>query len=83
MVEQEVYDRGIGVDSGGCRSRLQLGCTRTGRPATASTGCSSTFGAGTVSTSTVSTSAFRSVVCTCTCGAGTIWWWRGDGSSYG
>ncbi len=83
MVGQEVYNRGIGVDSGGCRSRVQLCCTRTGRPATARTSSARTFSAGTVSTSTVGTSALRSVDRTGSFGAGTVWRWRGDGSAYG
>jgi hypothetical protein len=62
---------------------LQLGCTRTGRPATARTSSARTVGACTVSTSTVSTSALRSVVDrTGSFGAGAVWWWRGD-SAFG
>ncbi len=83
MVGQEIYNRGIGVDSGGRRSRLQLGCTRTGRPATARTSSARTLGACTSSARTVGPRTLGSVDRTCTCGARTIWWRRDDGSAHG
>ena len=83
MVGQEIYNRGTGVDSGRWRSRVQFGCARACRPATARSGSARGVGTRAGGTRSVGTRAditWRAR--TPTRGTRTFYW-SCDGSSHG